>query len=190
MLDMGLRRLDTPFETASMEDLATASGLPRSSLYYRFANKDEVLEFLADGMIGRLAAAVALAYEASPRALSRVAALVEAHLQHFADCPGVAQLLLVQFARLGDLLDVSQRIEEAFHRPVAELLREANVDGHPQLADPELASEALYGALTGVALSRIVRDGEVDVHDVSARLMQVFGLAGATSRPVPSSRPR
>lgn len=178
MIDIGLRRLEMPFETASMGQIAAASELPRSSFYYRFANKDEVLAFLAEGMIGDLASAVETAYATSPRAVLRIAALVEAHLEHVAARPGVAQLLLVHFARL-DLFDVDRRIDEAFHGPVAELLREANASGQLRVDDPDLASEALYGALTGVALRRIVRDGMLDVHDLSTRLLGVFGISAA-----------
>ncbi|MFZ6003154.1 MAG: TetR/AcrR family transcriptional regulator [Actinomycetota bacterium] len=71
-----------PFGSASMEQLAMSSGIPRSTLYYRFANKDTILRALLDAMIDDLEASTSAALVREGPASMRLGAVVRAQLQH------------------------------------------------------------------------------------------------------------
>src|SRR3546814_10272062 len=51
------------FDDIRMEDIASASGIPRATLYYYFAGKDDVLAFLLRSMLDDLQVSVDTALE-------------------------------------------------------------------------------------------------------------------------------
>ena len=46
------------FDEVRMEDIATASGIPRATLYYYFAGKEDILAFLLRSLLDDVAAEV------------------------------------------------------------------------------------------------------------------------------------
>lgn len=159
-----------------MEQLAASSGIPRSTLYYRFANKETILRALLDAMIDDLEASTSVALAREGPASMRLGAVVRAQLQHLASNPAASRLLLGNLADAAGLEDVFERVDAAFIQPVRCMFEEGREDGSLLVSDPSLASEALYGAVTVTGLRRLLRDGSIAVDEVADGLMRMFSV--------------
>jgi TetR/AcrR family transcriptional regulator len=170
------------FDEVRMEDIAAASGVPRATLYYYFAGKDDVLAFLLRSMLDDLRVSVATALEAGGSARTRLQAVVRAQLAHLAANPATSQLLLMNLGRAGRAGQIAGGIDAGFHGPVREILRDGISKGEIGDVDVELATTAVYAAVTIVGLQSLVVAGGIDVDGIAGRLFPLFwsGLAAAT----------
>ncbi len=180
--------IGSSFDDVRMDDIASASGIPRATLYYYFAGKDDVLAFLLRAALIDLAESASQAVDREGDAATRLLAVIEAQLQHLADNPATSQLLIANLGKAGQLPDIAARIEAGFHTPVRKLLEEGVADGTIRaVEDPELGASAFFGAVLVVGLRLLVVDGTMDVTRVTASLAQMFwhGIAPDSSRPIP-----
>ena len=176
------------FDEVQMNDIAAAAGVSRTSLYYYFTNKDDVLAFFLRNMLDELAAGVAAAASAPGDAPSRLGAVIRAQLTHLDAHPATSQLLIANLGRAAKLPDLAARIAEGFEAPVKRLLVEGAVEGTlAALPDADLAAAALFGAVLVIGLRSLVLDGRIDVERVTERIGPMFwhGIAPAPDAPLP-----
>ena len=176
------------FEDVRMDDIAKASGIPRATLYYHFAGKDDVLAFLLRSMLEDLRASVAAAADINADTKARLAAVVRAQLAHLGANPATAQLLLTNLGKAGRLPAIAAGVDEGFHAPVRRILSDGVRAGALVDLDVELTATALFGAVTVVGFRSLVVDGRIDVDHVADAVFPIFwsGIA----RPVPARQPR
>lgn len=167
------------FDDLRMEDIAAASGIPRATLYYYFAGKDDVLAFLLRAVLADLRVSVSAAVETGRDTRTRLAILVRAHLEHLGANPGASQLLLANLGKAGKLPDIAAGIDAAFHQPVRKILRDGIERGDIVEIDAETVASALFGAVTVVGLRALVLEGGIDVDRTAHALFPLFwaGLA-------------
>ncbi len=180
--------IGSSFDDIRMDDIAAASGIPRATLYYYFAGKDDVLAFLLQTALVDLAESASKAVDGPGDAAARLLAVIEAQLQHLADNPATSQLLIANLGKAGQLPDITARIAAGFHTPVRKLLEEGITDGTLRATeDPEVAASAFFGAVIVVGLRSLVVDGTVDVSRVTASLAPLFwhGIAPDSSISIP-----
>jgi TetR/AcrR family transcriptional regulator len=163
------------FDAVRMEDIAAASGVPRATLYYYFAGKDDVLAFLLRSMLDDLRLSVATALEVGGSARTRLEAVVRAQLAHLAANPATSQLLLMNLGRAGLADQIAGGIDAGFHGPVREILRDGISRGDIVDVDVELAATAVYAAVTIVGLQSLVVAGAIDVDGIADRLFPLTG---------------
>jgi TetR/AcrR family transcriptional regulator len=176
------------FEDVRMDDIAKASGVPRATLYYHFAGKDDVLAFLLRSMLEDLRVSVSAAADSSADTQARLVAVVRAQLAHLEANPGTAQLLLTNLGKAGRLPAIAAGVDEGFHAPVRRILADGVRDGALVELDVEVTTTALYGAVTIVGFRSLVLEGHIDVDRATAALVPMFwsGIA----RPRPARQPR
>jgi AcrR family transcriptional regulator len=162
------------FDDVGMDDIAAASGIPRATLYYYFAGKDEVLSFLLRSMLDDLRVSVSTAEEAGGDVRERLRSVMRAQFAHLAANPAAAQLLLMNLGRAGRLGVIASGIETGFQEPVRRILGEGVTSGRLIDIDVESIATAMYGAITIVGLSAIVRTGALDADAATEDLFPVF----------------
>lgn len=162
------------WDDVRIDDIATASGIPRATLYYYFSSKEEILGFLLERVLDDLETAVAGVDHEDQPVPERLRAVVRAQLAHLGDNPALAQLLISNLGKASKLPDLAAAIERAFHRPVRQLLALGATNGALRPVDPDLAATALYGAVTVVGLRQLVFDGHLDADDVTQQLVPMF----------------
>ena len=161
------------FDGIRMDDIATASGIPRATLYYYFAGKDDVLAFLLRSMLDDLRVSVATALDIEGSAERRLHAVVRAQLAHLAANPAAAQLLVMNLGRAGRLGDIGSGIEDGFHAPVRRVLADGVEAGELGDVDVEVTAIAIYGAVTLAGLQSLLTTGAIDVEDMAGRLFPI-----------------
>ncbi len=169
-----------------------SSGIPRSTLYYRFANRETILRSLLEAMIDDLEASTSAALAREGPASVRLDAVVRAQLHHLASNPAASRVLLGHLADAAGVVDLFERIDAAFIAPVRHMFEAGREDGSLLVPDPALASEALYGAVTVIGLRRLLGNGSIAVDEVADGLMRMFsaGTGERSSRPPGLAPPR
>lgn len=166
---------------AKMDDIAAASGIPRATLYYYFTGKEEILAFLLTDMLEAIAGEVGAAVGTPGTARERLEAAVHAQIAVMLDQPAACRALVGDLGRATRLPELAHALQEAFQRPIEQLLAEGAADGslHVQ-SDPEDASLAIFGAITVAGLYHAVEDTRPPAEQIAKRVLAVLmqGLAG------------
>jgi AcrR family transcriptional regulator len=163
------------FDTVHMHDIAAVAGVARSSLYYYFANKDEVLGFLLRAVLDDLAAATASAVEVDGDARHRLGAVVRAQLAHLDAHPPAVVALFANLAGAGRLSDIAARVDAGIEGPVRRLVADGVAEGtFAHSIDPGVAAIALFGAVLVNGLRALVVHGRIDVDGLSSALGALF----------------
>ena len=171
------------FDDLRMEDIASASGIPRATLYYYFAGKDDLLAFLLRSMLDDLQVSVDTALEVRGDTRTRLRAVMRAQLGHLAANPAAAQLLIMNLGRAGRVSTIGSGIDNGFHAPVRQILADGVAAGDLVDLDVDVAAAALFGAVTIVGLRSLVSTGSVDVDATTDRLFPVFWSGMAAAKP-------
>ncbi|WKG03949.1 TetR/AcrR family transcriptional regulator [Mycolicibacterium sp. HK-90] len=165
-------------EKTKIEDIATASGVPKATLYYYFKGKDDILAFLFRDALDALARDVAAAADAPGPGRDRLAAVVQAQVAHTMNRPATAQALVGDLGRAIRLPELASAVQEAFYDPIARVLRAGSEDGSLRsLADPQSAAITVFGAIMMTAvLHNVINSGKT--HDEVAREVMHLMLTG------------
>ncbi len=156
------------FEAAKIDDVSHAIGVPRATLYYYFAGKEDILAFLLQSLLGDVAARVGDAVASAGPAVDRLRAVLEAQLEVLGANPQTAQLLVANLGRAGRLTDIASAVDAAFHQPVRTLLAAGAADGSLRPVNPERTASAIFGAVVLTGLHEIVVRGNLDSGEVLA----------------------
>lgn len=171
-LHLASDRLLADFATLQMYDIAVVAGVARSSLYYYFASKDQLLAFLLRSMLDELTNATAQAVSAPGTPSERLDAVLRAQLAHLDRHPAASRQLMANLGRTLKLPEIAAQINEGLEKPVRQLLAEGVADGTLRsVVGEESGAAALFGAVLVVGLRALLDDGHVDVD----RVMEVVG---------------
>ncbi len=154
------------YRDTSIRDIATALGIKSASLYYHFANKDQILFAIAHGLMEDFVAEVTplLDGAATDDPAAAIGAAVDAHLRF--DFANLDRVLVSAHERRSLPDDLQRPINalRARHRHAVQAVVAAGAaDGTFAVASPELATNALLDLLTGVKeWYHPPRDGRLD----------------------------
>lgn len=163
------------FDDLQMHDIAAAAGVARSSLYYYFTSKDDVLSFLLRSILEELTTATLEAATGPGTTADRLGAVIKAQLDHLNAHPAASQQLIANLGRAGKLPDIAAQVNEGFEAPVRRLLAEGAADGtFRSLPDEDLGATALFGAVLVIGLRALVVDGHIDTDRVLSMVGPMF----------------
>lgn len=166
------------FEDTRIEDLAEATGIPKATLYYHFAGKEEILSWLLMRVLAEFADAVDAAAAGAGSARERLGAVVRAQLAVMAQHPAACRVLLSELGRAERIPATAEAIIAAFHLPVRQLLVEGKKDRSlPKAGDPEALASAIFGAVTVTGLHYLLADHLLDADRVSKTVVALL-MAG------------
>src|SRR5690606_6295062 len=120
-----------------MEDIVEASGVPRPTLYYRFASKEEILAWLLQRLLRALSIEIGGIVDRDEPARDRLRQVIAAYLQLFADHTQLCTVLLTELGRITRIPQLADAIWAAFHEPLGKVLDAGERDGSMQASDHE-----------------------------------------------------
>jgi AcrR family transcriptional regulator len=153
-----------------IDDLAALAGIPRATLYYYFAGKDDLFAFLLTQKLQRGTAAIAAAASKSGDAVDRLAAVLRAMLETMDEHPELCTRLLGSMIDAGTSGELMDEIERTLMAPVRELLVQAREAGTLVVSDPTNTTLALMGAVSVVAMVHTAR-GDFDPDAIASWLI-------------------
>jgi AcrR family transcriptional regulator len=139
------------YDATSMEDLARATGLTKSSVYHHVAGKEELLRRAVDRALGALFAVLEEPDSRQGRAVDRLEHVVRRSVDVLAaELPYVTLLLRVRGNTATEVEALTRRRE--FDRRLAGLVQDAIDAGEVRRdLDPRLVTRLLFGAVNSVA---------------------------------------
>ncbi len=157
-----------------IEDVAAATGVPKATLYYYFAGKEDILAFLLEDVLHQIASEVRAIVASNGDGARRLHAVIGAQLRLMAQRPAVCRALIGELGRAGRIPVVADMIGNAYLEPVEALLLEGAADGSlVEIDNARAAAIALFGAVTVSALTYLITDDALDeelvartIHDV------------------------
>ena len=165
---------DRGLEDTKVEDVATATGVPKATLYYYFAGTEQILAFLLQETLQQMADEVAIAVQVPDTAAIRLAAVVRAQLRVMADQPAVCRALIENLGRAGRMPEIANSVTEAYYSPVQQLLDEGVRDGSLRATeDPATTAMVLFGAVTMSALAYLATGRSLNPEDLSPSILSV-----------------
>lgn len=151
-----------PGRAPSIDEVAAAAEIPRATLYYYFAGRDELVDFLLLDKVEEAGRAVRAAADDTQDPSVQLEAVLDAAAHTFAAYPTLCTMLLARMAALSATETLSAAVEQAVLRPLQELLEVGVAAGAFELEDAPLTTHGLYGAVSMAALSLFARDGHID----------------------------
>ena len=138
------------YDGTSMEDLARAAGITKSSFYYHVSGKEELLRRSLDRALDRLFAVLGEPEALEGRAIDRLEHVVRGSIAVLVDeLPHVTLLLRVRGNTRVERRALERRRE--FGRAVAKLVTEAVQEGDlPPQIDEGLTARLLFGMVNSV----------------------------------------
>lgn len=139
------------YDATSMEHLATATGLTKSSLYHHVAGKEEFLRYALTHALGELTAVLDQPAAKEGTALARLEHVVRESVEVLvANLPSVTLLLRVRGNTETERWALQRRRE--LDRRLAALVQQAVDEGDLRAdLDPHLVARLLFGMVNSVA---------------------------------------
>jgi AcrR family transcriptional regulator len=141
------------YSATSVRDIANALEIRGPSLYAHVTSKEDVLWAIVDRAATRFERAADAATTTIPAdPVTRLAALVRAHVEVIASDPGEASVFVAEWRHLSpdrraEILERRDAYERRFRTAIADGMS----DGSFTLTDPALAAAFLLSALNGIA---------------------------------------
>jgi AcrR family transcriptional regulator len=179
------------FHATSMQDVVVESGLSMGAVYRYFRSKDDLIQAIAEDVVGMLVGQVDHLVDARPLPpLTDVMDGVLRVVETQTGPDGVVRMAIqvwgeaLRNPRLSDLIArVYPRIRSAFVRLAARAREEGQL---PEHTDPEQAGSVLFGLVPGYFL-QLILVGDINRADYLAGLGALLGSHPRPPDPPPSS---
>lgn len=171
-------------DNTKIEDIAEATGIPISTLYYHFRGKEEILAFLLKDLLTAIAAEVGVAVESIGNARERLSRVVRAQLGVMLESPALCRALVGDLGRATRLPELAAALSAAFYEPVEQLLREGAEDGSlHETEDPMSEAVMIFGTVTVAGLMEAVMGANRDVEIIAAAATRLL-IDGLAPKPI------
>jgi TetR/AcrR family transcriptional regulator len=162
-------------DQTKIEELAEVTGIPKATLYYYFAGKEEILVFLLRDLLTQVAGAVAIALESEGSGRDRLSAVVRAQFEVMADQPSVWRALIADLGRAGRMPEIAAMVADAYYTPLQQLLEEGAADGSLRaVEDAPATAMAVFGAVTVVGLHYLMSGEPLDPEALTRRISELI----------------
>ncbi len=166
---------DKGLNDSKIEDVAAATGVPKATLYYYFAGKEEILAFLLEDLLKDISDAVTAIVQTDGTGAERLELVIRAQLRAMAQRPAVCRALIGELGRAARMPVIADMINTAYQRPVEALLIAGARDGSlVAQTDARSTSIALFGAVTINALMYLVTESQLNETVVAGTLTAVM----------------
>ena len=158
----------------SIDDVAKAIGVPRATLYYYFSGKDDLVAFFLNHKLDLAHDAIAKAAAGEGSPTERIGNIVRAVLHSMAEHPALCTELPGAMRNMQNFAELALNAERTVMAPVREVLIEGRATGEFDIPDIEIATVALQGAVSQVALSALLRDGQFDPDELADKIVPLI----------------
>lgn len=144
-----------------LEEVAASVGVARTTLYYYFSGRDDLVSFVLTQHIDAGAEAIkeAIAEPGSPS--TQLRAVVGAIISFLAGHPGLCSGLLASMGASGRMEEVLQANELRIAAPIRELVAAGIAEGKLRKGDVADITNAILGGALLAVLSRTFQDRDV-----------------------------
>jgi TetR/AcrR family transcriptional regulator len=144
-----------------LEDVATTVGVARTTLYYYFAGRDDLVSFLLARHIQHGADVIQQAAEGADSPADKLHDVTVALIEFIAAHPGLCAGLLATLGAAGRMDEALQANEALIATPVRDLVTAGIAAGDLRDGDPTDFTNALLGGILLAVLARTAQHREI-----------------------------
>jgi AcrR family transcriptional regulator len=137
-----------------LEDVATTVGVARTTLYYYFSGRDDLMSFLLSVHLKQGAEVIEKAADGAGTPAKKLYAVAAAIIQFLGEQPGLCTGLLTSFGASGRMEEVLSANETFIAAPVRDLVAAGIASGDVRKGDHSDITNALLGGILLVVLAR------------------------------------
>ncbi|MDW7710423.1 MAG: TetR/AcrR family transcriptional regulator [Deferrisomatales bacterium] len=160
------------YHKTSTADLAATIGMTQGAVFHHFASKEALLHAVLERLARGLEAYRALLEgPASAGSVHRVVDLMVEHFKRQPEATICLAALATEFAGSGDpVLETIRRIYDSFVVPFEEVLAR-----HPRVSSPRVAAVSFIGAVQGIAIQGLLREGNPSIDVLARGFLEMLG---------------
>ncbi len=193
IIDAAIRLFDRkPYESVSIRDLETESGLTRGPIYYYFANKEEIYEAVVTDGVRRMHERLSEAVAAHHTPRDKLLAIIDAYTSEYVDARHLFDVLVryhfgirASVTLSDDLLRETNEIVGACVGIVRSVIEDGVAAGVFDCADAEFEVMTMWGMMTTVIqmtddnprMRAVGRPRATLVRDIKAHIFTSLGAA-------------
>lgn len=151
-----------PEGTQSIEEIAVLLGVARTTLYYYFAGRDDLVDFLLADKVGRIGVQLTSELESEEESIVQLTRVLSGMAHVIAEDPALCTTLMSRLARAPKTHDLVTAVDREVMSPLRKLLLDGRSAGVFATDDIDLTAHSLYGAISTAAMAQFGRDGRVD----------------------------
>jgi TetR/AcrR family transcriptional regulator, cholesterol catabolism regulator len=171
------------YHETSMRDLAKATGVSLSGLYYYVSGKEELLYLIQSRNFEAVIAGMQEALEGVTDPVERLSRFVENHLDYFASHMAEMKVLSHEAVSLsGDFLEKVNEMKRGYTRVLMDILAELEEAHGPAHVNRRVATYSLFGSMNWI-YTWYDPLGDVDVGLLGQSVCRLF-LGGYLGLPV------
>jgi len=163
----------------SIDEMAKEAGVPRATLYYYFAGKDDLVAFLFDDKVTSAATAIEKAIASEGPTSHRLEQVVHAIYTSMASQPALCLEMPTALRNPDTFGETLAHAEEALMIPLRQLLEEGIDEGFFSIPDIAVALVFMQGAIWQTAMVNLLEFGTLDAEALTAAttplLLGAFG---------------
>ena len=160
LLDMSARILAEP--DLRLEDIAADVGVARTTLYYYFSGRDDLVSFILIEHLRDAHVTITTASTSGETPAVRLRAAVVAILTFLSSHPGICTGLLGSLGSSGQLAEALHANETYVAQPLRALVEAAMRAGKPRRNDSDDVTNAMLGAILMVVVGRTMTGKPLD----------------------------
>lgn len=161
------------YHKTTIADLAQAIGLTSGAIFHHFPTKEAILEAVVDWLERGIHIYSDITDSAERGSIEVVEEVVRVMCAHFKRNPEATiclAALATEFAGGGHPLETRlKEIYEVFVRSFADCLR-----NHPRVSSPRAAAVAFFGAVQGIAIQGLLREGEQTIDELAEGFLSMM----------------
>ncbi len=151
----------------SVDEVARMADIPRATLYYYFSGKEDLLDFYLNDLMDRTRIAIQKAAASEGSTATRLVAVMTAVITSFAEYPKMCLELPSALKASEDHAAFMANVDRSVMAPFRDVLTEGRDAGELSFTDPEVAADAIMGALHMVSMKALVMNGTLDAQETA-----------------------
>jgi len=155
----------------SVDDIAKMANVPRATLYYYFAGKEDLLSFFLSDKLHRVSVAIDKAVAGEGTVVERLENTLVAIMGAMMDHPAICTEMPGAIKEAAKYSEVMNEAEKVILAPISELLIEGKANGQLAMTDVNTTAIALMGAVNMVAMFQLVQTGTIDMEATKSALI-------------------
>jgi AcrR family transcriptional regulator len=161
------------YHKTTITDLAQAIGLTSGAVFHHFPSKEAILDAVVDRLERGMRIYSDMAGNAQRGSSALVEELIRVMCSHFKRSPEATiclAALATEFAGSNHPIEMRlKQVYEVFVEPFARKLKD-----HENVTDPRAASIAFVGAVQGIAVQGLLRDGEQTIDELAGGFLSMM----------------
>lgn len=163
------------FSVATIDEIASAAGVGKGTIYLYFASKQDILNSLVAFTLESLHKGISLVSGGTDDAITKLHKLIAGHVHFSLEHLDFAYILYRELSELsGEFSDRVLGFMDEYVRAVASVLRQGETEGKLAVSDPEFVASGIMGLVNTTVFFSARRGAGVSEPELTERILSLL----------------